>query len=273
MTTLALPRPLRGGWEYARIGFINILAFRLRYYTGIVTYLLNVSVYYFIWKALYQADPEFAAGFSFDEMVTYVAVGWVIRSVYFNNIDQNVAADVQNGDIVSTLLKPVTAQTMYLGRALGEACFRLLLLTGPSALVIALIFPVRPPASLLHCGAFLIALLGSILLTGALNFIVGALAIRMKTILGLLRAKFYVQELLSGLLVPLTMFPPTLAAAMDWMPFQHIAYTPLRAYLGKLNGIELVQALALQWLWAGALLLFGSWFWERMARKLTVHGG
>ena len=36
--------------EFARIGFVNILAFRLRYYTGVVTYLISVSVYYFIWK-------------------------------------------------------------------------------------------------------------------------------------------------------------------------------------------------------------------------------
>ena len=28
--------------EFARVGFVNILAFRLRYYTGIITYLINV---------------------------------------------------------------------------------------------------------------------------------------------------------------------------------------------------------------------------------------
>ena len=35
--------------EFARVGFVNILAFRLRYFTGIITYFLNVTVYYFIW--------------------------------------------------------------------------------------------------------------------------------------------------------------------------------------------------------------------------------
>jgi ABC-2 type transport system permease protein len=118
-----------------------------------------------------------------------------------------------------------------------------------------------------------VALVGSVVLVAAMNFIVGALAIRMKSILGLLRAKFYVQELLSGLLVPITMFPPAIAAAMEWLPFQHIAYTPLRIYLGKLNGSVLVQTLATQWLWAAVLLTFGAWFWDRMARKLAVHGG
>ena len=35
---LSLPQTLRHYREYARVGFVNILAFRLRYYTGVVTY-------------------------------------------------------------------------------------------------------------------------------------------------------------------------------------------------------------------------------------------
>ena len=40
--------------EFSRVGFVNILAFRLRYFTGIITYFLNVTVYYFIWSAVYS---------------------------------------------------------------------------------------------------------------------------------------------------------------------------------------------------------------------------
>ena len=259
--------------EFARIGFVNILAFRLRYYTGVITYLINVTVYYFIWKALYTASPGFAEGFDFPEMITYVAVGWVIRSVYFNNIDQTMATDVMNGDVIMTMLKPTTVPSRYIGQALGEAAFRLIMLTAPTAVVIALVFPVSAPASWLHGLAFLPALGASVLLTAALNFIVGTLALGMKSILGLLRAKFYVQELLSGLLVPLTMFPPAAQEAMAWLPFQHIAYTPLQVYLGKVNGAELAWTLAIEWAWAVAMLLFCGWFWERASRKMTVHGG
>ncbi len=131
-------------------------------------------------------------------MATYVSVGWVIRSVYFNNIDSEIAADVQSGNVVMSMLRPASVQVRYLGQAVGEAAFRLILLTTPAALLISLIFPVKGPASPSHFAAFLVALAGSVMLTGAINFIVGALALRLKAILGLLRAKFYVQELLSG---------------------------------------------------------------------------
>ena len=121
--------------EFSRIGFLNMLAFRLRYYTGIVNYLINVSVYYFIWRAIFRVDPHFA-GFTFPQMITYVAVGWIIRSMYFNNLDAEMAEDILDGRITMTLLKPVSLQVSYVARSAGESAFRLLLLTVPTAVVV-----------------------------------------------------------------------------------------------------------------------------------------
>ena len=101
----------------------------------------------------------------------------------------------------------------------------------------------------------------------------GAVALERKSVLGLLRAKCYVQELLSGLLLPMTMFPEKAQSVLAWLPFQHVAYTPLRIYLGKLNGAELWEALGVQWAWTAALLWAGSWFWGWMARDTTIQGG
>jgi len=258
--------------EFSRIGFLNMLAFRLRYYTGVITYLLNVTVYYFIWRAVYAADPGYA-GLSFPEMVTYVAVGWIIRSMYFNNIDNQMAADILEGRISMVMLKPVSVQWSYIARALGESAFRLLMLTAPTALVIGFVFPVRPPASAAHLGAFLVSLAGSVLLVAALNFIVGSCAVSLKSILGLLRAKFWMQELLSGLLVPVTLFPSPLREISGWLPFEHIGFTPMMIYLGRLGWAEIGRAFLLEWLWIACLLAFGAWFWRLLSRRITIHGG
>ena len=58
--------------EFARVGFVNILAFRLRYYTGIITYLLNVTVYYYIWTAVLGAGQSEQ---SFEQVVHLVEFG------------------------------------------------------------------------------------------------------------------------------------------------------------------------------------------------------
>jgi ABC-2 type transport system permease protein len=193
--------------------------------------------------------------------------------MYFNNIDAQMATDILEGKISMMMLKPVSVQWSYIARAVGESAFRVFMLTAPTALVVATIFPVQPPASAAHFGAFLLALLASIFLVAALNFIVGSCAVSLKSILGLLRAKFWMQELLSGLLVPITVFPEPLREISGLLPFQHIGFTPLMIYLGKLSWHEIWRAFALEWLWVGFLIFFGAWFWKLLSRRITIHGG
>jgi ABC-2 type transport system permease protein len=263
-------------FEFGRIGFVNILAYRLRYYTGILTYLINVTVYYFIWGAVYGvagASGAALAGFNLTEMITYVSVGWIIRSFYWNTIDQEMAYEVLEGKISMAFLKPVNVQWMWLSRAMGESSFRLVMLTAPTAIVVTLLYPVRLPASLAHFALFLPGVVGSFLLMGALSFMIGTCAIRLKSILALIRAKYWLLELLSGLLIPLTFFPEPVRRVLDWLPFQHIAFTPLSIYLGKLGPRAAALALLAQWGWAAALLWLGDRWWRASAKQVTIHGG
>ena len=131
---------------FSRVGFVNILAFRLRYFTGIITYALNVTVYYFIWSAVYRSGQSIA-GYNLAQMITYVSVGWIIRSFYTNTIDQEMAYEMIEGKIAMNLIKPVSVQWMWICRAIGESAFRLGLLTLPTAIVISFVFHVQAPAS------------------------------------------------------------------------------------------------------------------------------
>src|SRR5713226_2082497 len=192
--------------EFMRIGFVNILAFRLRYYTGIITYLINVTVYYFIWRAVFASATGSIAGFSLPQILTYVSVGWILRSFYWNTIDQEMAYEVIEGKIAMDLIKPVSVQWMWIFRAMGESAFRLGLLTLPVAMVVAFVFPVQGPASREDFFLFMLGVIGSFFMMGAINFMIGTCAIPLKSILALIRAKYWLIELLSGLLIPVSFF-------------------------------------------------------------------
>ena len=88
----------------------------------------------------------------------------------------------------------------------------------------------------------------------ALNFLVGLIAIRTKSIQGILRAKYLMLELLSGLLIPTTLFPEPVRTMLLASPFPHINYTPAALYLGKAAGGEAVRLIALQAGWTVVLL-------------------
>ena len=263
---------LRPALSFVRIGFLNMLAYRARYYVGVLTYLFNVAVYYFIWRAVFQHSPT-VVGLTLTEMMTYVAVGWTIRSFYFNEIDRDIAAQVQEGRLAMNLIRPVDFQAVMIFDAAGQSAFRAVLFTLPIGIVVALLFPVRPPASPAAGALFLLSAVLSFFLVAALNFLVGLIAIRTKSILGILRAKYLVLELLSGLLIPTTLFPQPFRSILFASPFPHINYTPAALYLGKATGAEAARLLLLQAGWTVVLLALGQSVWRRSRHRITIQGG
>ena len=262
----------RSAVPFARIGFLNMLAFRARYYVGVLTYLFNVSVYYFIWRAVFR-NGQTVMGLTLNDMITYVAVGWAIRSFYFNEIDRDLGGQVQEGKLAMNLIRPVDFQMVMIADAAGQSAFRAVLFTVPISIVLALIFPLKPPASLVAGLLFLWSAAMSFFLVAGLNFLVGLIAIRSKSILGILRAKYLVLELLSGLLIPTTLFPEPLRSILLASPFPHINFTPAALYLGKATGFGAARLLALQAGWTLVLIAIGQWAWRRSQQRITIQGG
>jgi ABC-2 type transport system permease protein len=269
---MSFPAAMRPALSFVRIGFLNMLAYRARYYVGVLTYLFNVAVYYFIWRAVFRNSPT-VVGLSLAEMITYVAVGWTIRSFYFNEIDRDIAAQVREGRLAMNLIRPVNFQTVMISDAAGQSAFRAALFTLPIGVVVALLFHVRPPDSALAGLLFLTSALLSFFLVAALNFLVGLIAIRTKSILGILRAKYLVLELLSGLLIPTTLFPQPLRSILLASPFPHINFTPATLYLGKATGGAAARMLVEQAGWTAVLLALGQWVWIRSRHRITIQGG
>ena len=239
----------------SRLSFLKLIAYRLRYFTGIITYFLFVSVHYFIWQAVFKSKPPgtLINGFSLEQMVTYVAVGWISRSLYFSDIDEDIAEMVKSGQISIYLLRPIKFHLVMISEAFGALIFRFCLFTVPIASVLLFFFPILPPKSGLHAFGFLLATFASFFVLVEVNFLLGLLCFVLKSIDGFMRAKYFFIQLFSGLLLPLAFFPPWFKNIMEFLPFKLIASTPLEIYLGKINGIDLVKSVIFTIFWAGIL--------------------
>ncbi len=260
---------------FVRTAFLKMLAYRLRYYTGILTYLILVSVNYFIWKAIFTGTEAGAKinGFTLSEMVTYVTMGWIARSLYYSTIDVEINELVRTGEIRAYLLRPVNFHLMMISQASGESIFRLLFFTWPIAIVLFFLFPISPPATILDGGLFLVATMLSFFVFAEFNFIVGLLAFSLKSIDGVMRAKYFLIQLLSGLILPLTFFPEYLQPVLNALPFRAIASIPLQFYLGKIPPAEMLSTILFPVVWVIALIVVSQLLWRRAVRQLTVQGG
>ena len=222
---------------FVRLAFLKFLAYRLRYYTGVVSYTIFVAGNAYLYQALFASRPEAAdaqiGGLTLPEMITYIAVAWIGRSFTFNNIDRNLAMQVQQGEIAMQLIKPLHPQTVMLCEAVGEAAFRLLLFTLPIMVVVVPLYGIEGPPRPELYGWTLLSFLLALLLGSSLNFLVGCLAFELKNINGVIRAKHISLDFLSGVLVPFTFFPGWFQTVVGWLPFQGLSYVPVTIYLGK----------------------------------------
>ncbi len=258
--------------DYVRVSFQVMLAYRINFAIGIITYIIHVAVYYYLYQALYTSDVTIN-GYGLNEMLTYISLGWIAKSLYLNYIDREIASEVESGQLAMEMIKPVDFQMMYFARGFGQTLYRLLLFTPPITMVTALLFTWNPPASGGHLGLFIISTLMSVVIYLGINYIVGVFSVIIISLRGVIYAKNLIIELLSGLLAPIDWFPGWFQTMSAWLPFQHIAYNPLKIYLGHLNPHQTVQALGAQFLWIVILLLLGRLVWYLCRRRILIQGG
>lgn len=256
-----------------RIRFLMMLAYRVNYYSGIVIYSLNIGVYYFLWMAIY-GDSQSLGGLTPGQMATYIAIAWMSRAFYFNNLDREIAQEIRDGTVAIELIRPYHYLMVKLFQGFGEGLFRLLLFSLPGMVLVSLIFPISLPGMMDSSWFyFALSLLGGFLINAQLNILTGLLAFFILNNQGLIRAKRVLVDLLSGLTLPIHFYPEWAQGILSFLPFQAISYSPNMILIGGWSGHEIGKALLIQGIWVILLCLPIQLLWTRARKTLIVQGG
>ncbi|ARK29755.1 ABC transporter permease [Halalkalibacter krulwichiae] len=258
--------------EMIRVRFLMMLAYRTNYYSGILIYSINIGAYYFLWTAIYSGQDNIQ-GLSVLQMTTYVAVAWMARAFYFNNIDREIAMEIKDGKVAIEMIRPYNYLGMKTMQGLGEGLFRLLFFSVPGMVIVALIFPISLSASLTTWFFFFLSLVFSFIVNTQINLLTGIMTFFLFNNAGLIRAKRVVIDLFSGLLLPISFYPLWAQSVMMYLPFQAISYIPSMIFTEGFVGREIYTAVMLQALWAVLLLIPIQLLWMLAKKQLIVQGG
>ncbi|WP_044749487.1 ABC transporter permease [Bacillus alveayuensis] len=258
--------------EMIRIRFLMMLAYRTNYYTGIFIYSINIGAYYFLWSAIYGGKEDIQ-GLSIAQMITYVAISWMARAFYFNNIDREIAMEIKEGKVAVELIRPYHYLGMKTMQALGEGIFRLVFFSLPGMVIVSFIFPLKFSADLSTWGFFALSILFSFIINTQINLITGMLTFFLFNVDGLMRAKRVVIDLFSGLLLPISFYPLWAQEIMKWFPFQAISYMPSMIFTEGFQGHEVIEAILLQAFWAIILIIPIQLMWSIAKKQMVIQGG
>ncbi len=258
--------------EMIRVRFLMMLAYRTNYYSGILIYSINIGAYYFLWTAIYGGKEEIQ-GLSVLQMTTYVAVAWMARAFYFNNIDREIANEIKDGKVAIEMIRPYNYLGMKTMQGLGEGLFRLLFFSVPGMFIVALLFPISFSTNIVTWGLFFVSLMFSFIVNTQINLLTGIMTFFLFNNSGLIRAKRVVIDLFSGLLLPISFYPLWAQSVMTYLPFQAISYIPSMIFTEGFVGSEIYTAIALQAFWALVLIIPIQLLWLLAKKQLIVQGG
>jgi ABC-2 type transport system permease protein len=266
-------------WWLMRLTFLKLMAYRMRYVTGIATYGIFVGGQFAIWQAVFAAKGLTAEqtldGLTLSQMATYLAIGYMARAAYFTNTDSEIAARFQSGDVTLDLLKPLSFHGQWLAQAAGETGFRLLFFAAPMSLILIPLFGVQAPTGA-GWWQFPVLFVLAFVINAELNLMAGSASFWLEDITGLISLKRNLIMLLSGLMVPLHFLGDTIGAVASVLPFALLSYHPTMAYVGQLgvgHHPTFVQVAMLGVLWFVVLRGGNILLWRLAQQRLEVQGG
>jgi ABC-2 type transport system permease protein len=259
-------------WSFARQTFQFIAAYRFEFFMEFVLTVVRMYGIYWVWRVLYTQRPG-AFGVNLEQMTTYGVMGMALEMFIWSRPQWYMATQIKSGAIDTDLMKPLDFHWYMLARSIGEMFIGVAVL-GLPALVIAYIFlGVQFPPDVWAGLMFVLSLLLGFLLLFHLNFILGSLAVVALDIRHISWAYFSLIRFLGGQIVPLWLFPPAVALIAEVLPFKGTYYIPISIYIGKLTGIDAIDALGFQVIWLVVLVLLSRLLWSMAHRRLVVQGG
>lgn len=259
-------------FRVAAKSFQKNLAYRAANLAGIVTNIFFGAVYILVYTALFEGRG-IVGGFDVRDTITYAVLAQSLLMVMsaFGNTELSQA--IISGQIATDMARPIDFYYYWAAIDLGRAVYNILFRFIPTFAIGALLFGVRPPASLSAALLFGVTMLTGMLLSFTFRFIANSLAFWTTDARGLVSLTNTVVLFFSGFIVPLNFFPASLRTVAEALPFAGLAQAPINIYLGKLDGAGLVRLLIGQTVWFGLLFIGGRMILGRMVHRVNLAGG
>lgn len=242
---------------------------------GIFTNSVFGVIISFTYIAVWKQSPH-AGGYDVSDALTYA---WLAQAlimtvgIWGTGVTDEVAERVRTGDVAIDLYRPVSFLGWWLASDLGRAAYHLLTRgLAPTVIGFAL-FDLRSPAGPVAAVGFLVSVAIGVVVCFAIRMLVALSAFWLLDATGLRVMMVLAGAFLSGLTVPLVLFPGALRDVMMALPWATFVQVPVDIWLGQRSGSAVLTGLAFQSVWAVALLLTCELVRRRAVRKVVVQGG
>lgn len=267
-------------WTILRIAIEERLVYRGDFALGTLMRFLPIITQIFLWTAVFAAAGSGAIqGYSRDDVIAYYLLTMVGRAFSsMPGLASGIAMQIRTGEIKKFMIQPIDlVGFLFLSRVAHKLVYYGVAI-GPFALVFFLCrnyFDGWPEPEIL--AAFALSLVMAFLLGFFLEATLGMIGFWFLEVSSLLFVYMMLNFFLSGHMFPLDFLDPFLPGWLgviaDVQPLQYLAFFPAAVFLGKVQGAELVEGLAMQAAWVVVFLILCRLALHRGYRRYSGFGG
>ena len=232
---------------------------------------VSIIISYFLWKTIFAYNPSsLIGGFSFQEMITYYVITWIVGIITFTDIGDFISYDVKNGNIAKNLVLPMNYIIFCLVYSLGGRLLALFIEALPIIIVSFAILSIK--IVLVNMPFFAISLFFALVLNFLITTLFALSAFWIIETRGVLKLKRVLVHFLSGAVLPITFFPLIYQKISFYLPFQYLEFVPINFWLGKYGLGQSMIMLGMQLAWIGIFYILCIIVWKRAITKATSVG-
>ena len=214
---------------------------------------------------------------SISELMSYVWLNQAFLTlVYPKGLDEQIIKEIQDGTVSYELCRPYNIYLWWFLKLYAKRLANCTLRFSP-VIIVSLLLP-KPynlslPISLQAFILFVLTLLLAAVLITTVNLIVMIVTFytyQSKGISGIVTSIFSV---LSGLYVPLPLFPDKVLKLLEYLPFRYLGDLSYRIYSGNIGISYGLFSLGMQVLWIIIFIFIGVRLLSVAVKKACIQGG
>jgi ABC-2 type transport system permease protein len=250
----------------------TLFQYRAAAFAGVCTQLFWGIIHVMIFKAFY-ADSHSSEPISLGQAITFIWLGQALLQMLPWNIDKQIEAQIKNGNIAYELIRPLHLYELWFVRSFAMRFVPTVIRCLPIFVLGGLFLGLGAPISWGACTAFLISVVLALFLSSAITTLVIISLFWTLSGEGLQKLMPPCIVLLSGMVVPLPLFPSWAHPFLNIQPFRGIIDIPCRLYTGVIPLHEAYYYLGFQLVWFIAIIILGQQLMQKAIRQFVIQGG
>ena len=252
--------------------FRMLLQYRAAALAGVVTQVFFGLVRVMIFQAFFQSSRN-AQPMTGPQTTTYLWLGQAFLVITMMGVDSELAGMIRAGNVAYDLVRPVDLYNYWFARSFSSRAAPLIMRALPIFAIAALIGQLHAPASVLHGALFIISITLGLVISTALYATVTISLLWTISGEGASRIVPPLVFFMSGMIIPLPLFPDYLQPIIRALPFRGMIDVPFRIYLGQLAPRGILIGFVQQIVWISIFIVMGRCLLTRGLKRLVAQGG